>query len=262
MAIEVNKPNVGLSFKKVTAPKVKLGAGYKEVNGYSYEMFLSDIYDFMVDGFEETGSYFYLDAALVDEDPEVKVMLDYGVNQGILAVFEIVGSRFLYVEVVDMMTVRSLVEFYISEDYRETSDKELVELQESITNDVNDLMLRYIQSQGSFTKDLYSLVSVVPEIEVTVSFREQVQQPIGICGLSDSKMVALDGDAIPLYKISLGMALKLISITRLSVLGLTSVELKKWSDLKAGYYKLDNVTVTGDGSAIVLEGVVKNDTYK
>ena len=49
-----------------------------------------------------------------------------------------------------MMTVRSLVEFYISEDYRETSDKELVELQESITNDVNDLMLRYIQSQGSF----------------------------------------------------------------------------------------------------------------
>ena len=53
MAIEVNKPNVGLSFKKVTAPKVKLGAGYKEVNGYSYEMFLSDVYDFMVDGFEE-----------------------------------------------------------------------------------------------------------------------------------------------------------------------------------------------------------------
>ena len=46
-------------------------------------------------------------------------MLDYGVNQGILAVFEVVGSRFLYVEVVDMMTVRSLVEFYISEDYRE-----------------------------------------------------------------------------------------------------------------------------------------------
>lgn len=261
MAIEVNKPNVGLSFKKVTAPKVKAGVAYKVLDGYSYEMFLSDIYDFMVDGFEETGSYFFVDSTLVEEDVKVKLMLDYGVKQNILAVFEVSGSRYLYVEVVDALTVRSLVEFYITEDYRETSDKELVELQQEITSDTNDLLVSYLTKQGIFANDLYNLVSVVPGIEVTISFREQVQQPIAICGLTDSPMVSLEGEGIPLYNVSLGMALKLISIVRLSVLGLTPVELKKWSDLKAGYYKIDNVTVTGDGSAIVLEGVVKNDTY-
>ena len=96
---------------------------------------------------------------------------------------------------------------------------------------------------------------------MTISLREKVQQPIAIAGLVDSKVIVLDGDAIPVYNISLGMALRLVSIARLSVIGINSVELKTWSVLKAGYYKLENVDITGSADALILQGVFKNDTY-
>lgn len=261
MGIEVNKPNVGLSFKKVASPKVKSGVDFKVVDGYSYEMFLSDLYDFMVDGFEETGNYFYLDYKLVDEDKNVQVMLDYGVSQGILAVFKIGSGDYLYVEVLDIATVKSLVEFYINEDYSTQGDEVVVVEQEQIKNDVETLMARYLENQVVLLNDLYALVSSVDGVEMTISLREKVQQPIAIAGLMDSNVIVLDGEAIPVYNISLGMALRLISIARLSVIGVNSVELKTWSVLKAGYYKLENVGITGSADALILQGVFKNDTY-
>ena len=45
------------------------------------------------------------------------------------------------------------------------------------------------------------------------------------------------------------------------MIGINSVELKTWSVLKAGYYKLENVDITGSADALILQGVFKNDTY-
>lgn len=261
MVLEVNKPNVGLSFKKVTAPKVRGEVAYKSVKGYSYEMFLSDIYDFMVDGFEETGTYFYLERSLVEEEVVVHDMLNYGVTQGILAVFSIEGSSYLYVEIVDVPTIKSLVEFYITEDYTDQHGQDVVLMSEKINADVMELMLKYLENQSVLLNDLYSVVSNTGDVLATISLREKVEQPIAVAGLKDTSLLVLDGDAIPVYNISLGMALKLISIARLSVIGLTAQELKSWSVLKAGYYKLENVGITGSADALVLKGVLKNDTY-
>ena len=133
--------------------------------------------------------------------------------------------------------------------------------QEQIKNDVETLMARYLENQVVLLNDLYALVSSVDGVEMTISLREKVQQPIAIAGLMDSNVIVLDGEAIPVYNISLGMALRLISIARLSVIGVNSVELKTWSVLKAGYYKLENVGITGSADALILQGVFKNDTY-
>ena len=122
-------------------------------------------------------------------------------------------------------------------------------------------MARYLENQVVLLNDLYALVSSVDGVEMTISLREKIQQPIAIAGLVDSKVIVLDGDAIPVYNISLGMALRLVSIARLSVIGINSVELKTWSVLKAGYYKLENVDITGSADALILQGVFKNDTY-
>ena len=261
VALEVNKPNVGLSFKKVTAPKVRGDVAYRSVKGYSYEVFLSDLYDFMVDGFEETGNYFYLGGSLVEEDAGVKEMLDYGVSQGILAVFSVGTGDYLYVEIVDVPTIKSLVEFYITEDYADQHGQEVVLLQERINGDVMELMAKYLESQSVLLNDLYNVVSNTDDVTATVSLREKVKQKIAIAGLRDTSVIVLDGEAVPVYNISLGMALKVVSIARLSVIGLTPAELKSWSVLKAGYYKLENVGITGNADALVLEGVLKNDTY-
>lgn len=261
MAIEINKPNVGLSFKKVSVPKVKDGGKYKEVRGYAYEMFLSDIYDFMVDGFEDTASYFYMDEDLLKEDVNVKEMLDYGVSQGILAVVKIASTGYLYVELLDASTITSLIEYYITEDYREQG-VDLVVASEDIKKDITELTTKYVENQVVFLNDLYTLMSNVQGVEATVSLREVVKQPIAISGLVDTKIVAVDGVAIPVYNIPLGMALKLVSIARLSVIGMTANELKNLSVLKSGWFSLDCLDITGSVDALILEGVVKNDSYK
>lgn len=211
--------------------------------GYTYDNFLSDCYEFMVDAFEETNNYFTAPKdVLFSEDNKDFVV--YGIDNGLLWIVPLNDTGFVYVEVVNGQTRESLLETYVDE-YLSSQGLSSIEKSEQAEGILSEIKTRYLNSMVRCMTDLHYYLT-----------EGDHPRPIGVCSTLDVSFEGKDGLLVPVFPIALSSFVLMVSSAKLKVLNLYSNP-STFYNANKGYYEkgLNNVTVNGTGSVIFLEGV-------
>ena len=236
--------NAQRPLKNLSGNPIELAKTGVSNSGYTYQNFLSDCYDFMMDSFEETNTYFTAPTSIFLSE-ENKEFVMYGLENDILWVVPLNGTDFTYIEIVKSEVREDLLKYYVNE-YLESQNLDAFKRSEEFDNILFSIKKNYLDN----------LVKCMTELHHYLSEEEQ-PKPIGICSSLDTPYDGKNGLLVPVYKVPLSQFVLLVSSAKLKVINLYEKSPRPFYENNKGYLKrgLDNLTVNATGSVVFVEGV-------
>lgn len=218
---------------------------FKNIGDYTIKEFIEDCFDFMMDGFEETNSYFFADRNLLLH-VDCKDFVTFGLKNNLFWVVPLNNTNFVYVELTNEWLKDELLSFYVNE-YLRTTELSNLRKDEEFDKVFSELKTTYVKNLVRCMSELHKFIS-----------DDNENKTIGVASLLDVDYTGLEGNLVPVYKLSLSQFMLLLHSSKLKLVDSHS-KLSPYSLFKnsKGYLKegLDNIKVDATGSALFLEGV-------
>lgn len=218
-------------------------------SGYTYMNFISDVYEFMIDNFENTCFYFIAPSSVLHEE-ENKQMMEFGLTHKLLWVVPIRESDFVYIEIVLNSVSDDLLKMYAT-DYVTSAGVSPLELDEVRDTTIKDLKQQYLRNTTHFLANLSNFIS-----------KEDNLQPIGCANSEDTEYVAFKGKVIPTFNVPLSQFVLIAYTSNRRVVDLyTRKGHEDFYKRNVGFVSegFPSLWVSNNGSSLIVQGVVDND---
>lgn len=183
-------------------------------SGYNYIDFVTDLYyAFFMSGMEHTNEYVLVPNSDL-QGIEVQSCIRYGLETSSLWLVPVDGTPVTYIEVKFPRVSEDLLRLYAT-DYVDSSNVELIEREDAVSSLMDELKKGYTDNTVAFLENLQALVVNRGEIN-----------PFGIASTVENRLLTLDEKLVPVFKISLGKAMLI-----LSELGLRTIDVWKGAEL-------------------------------